>query len=143
MNTEQLPESLLQAVAFFADEDRAHEFFMHMRWPDGVRCAHCDSVNVGALVVSGKPGKIRRLWNCKDCRRQFTVKVGTVFAESPLPRSKWLPALWLLVNAKNGISSCEVARALKVTQKSAWFMMHRLRLAIQRGGRDRQFKRRV
>lgn len=134
MNTELLPESLLQAVAYFADEERAHTFFVQMRWPDGVRCAHCDSSNVGALVVSGKPGKVRRVWNCKACKRQFTVKIGTVFAESPLPLSKWLPALWLVVNAKNGISSCELARALKITQKSAWFMGHRLRTAIQRGG---------
>ena len=134
MNTEDLPKSLLEAVTFFADEDRAHEFFVNMRWPDGVRCAHCQSENVGALVISGKSGKVRRVWNCKACKRQFTVKIGTVFAESPLPLSKWLPALWLITNAKNGISSCELARALKITQKSAWFMGHRLRTAIQRGG---------
>ena len=135
MNTEELPESLLEAVNFFADEDRAHEFFVNMRWPDGVRCAHCDSENVGGLVRSQtKSGKIRRVWNCKNCRTQFTVKIGTVFADSPLPLSKWLPALWLVTSAKNGISSCEVARSLKITQKSAWFMLHRLRAALQRGG---------
>src|SRR5208282_2277150 len=76
----------------------------------------------------------RRVSNCKACKKQFTAKVGTVFNESPLPLSKWLPALWLVVNAKNGISSCELARALKITQKSAWFMGHRIRAAIQRGG---------
>ena len=106
-----------------------------MRWPDGVRCAHCGSANVGGLSKSTtKGGTIRRVWNCKACRKQFTAKMGTVFAESPLPLSKWLPALWLVVNAKNGISSCELARALKITQKSAWFMGHRIRTAIQRGG---------
>ena len=135
MNTENLPESLLEAVAYFADEDRAHDFFVNMRWPDGVQCAHCQSENVGGLVKSQtKSGTVRRVWNCKACRKQFTVKIGTVFADSPLPLSKWLPALWLVVNAKNGISSCEIARALKITQKSAWFMGHRLRTAIQRGG---------
>src|SRR5208283_5793607 len=113
MNEEKMPESLLEAVAYFADEDRAHEFFVNMRWPNGVRCAHCGSENVGKLVKSGS----RRLWNCKACKKQFTAKVGTVFNESPLPLSKWLPALWLVVNAKNGISSCELARALKITQK--------------------------
>src|SRR5438128_39067 len=132
MKTKELPESLLEAVAYFADENRAHDFFVNMRWPDGVECAHCNSRNVGKLSIS-KDHK-RRVWNCKDCKKQFTAKIGTIFAESPLPLSKWLPALWLVVNAKNGISSCELARALKITQKSAWFMGHRIRAAIQRGG---------
>jgi len=128
MNTENLPESLLEIVTYCADEDRAHDLFVSMRWPDGVRCAHCGSDKVGKF--SGK----RRVSNCKACKKQFTAKVGTVFNESPLPLSKWLPALWLVVNAKNGISSCELARALNITQKSAWFMGHRIRTAIQRGG---------
>jgi transposase-like protein len=135
MSPETTPESLLEAVTYFADEDRAHAFFVSMRWPDGVRCALCGSANVGSMSTSTtKGGTVRRLWNCKECRKQFTAKMGTVFAESPLPLSKWLPALWLVVNAKNGISSCELARALKITQKSAWFMGHRIRTAIQRGG---------
>lgn len=130
MTTENLPASLIEAVTYFANEDVAHDFLVNMRWPDGVRCAHCNSELIGKLVKSGK----RRVWNCKSCKRQFTVKVGTIFEDSPLSLSKWLPALWLVVNAKNGISSCELARALKVTQKSAWFMGHRIRTAIQRGG---------
>ena len=139
MDTEALPASLLECVSFFADEDRAHEFFVKMRWPEGARCAHCDSPNVGGMVRSEartKAGKltVRRLWNCKACKKQFTAKVGTVFNESALPLSKWMPAFWLVVNAKNGISSCELARALKISQKSAWFMGHRIRTAIQRGG---------
>jgi transposase-like protein len=73
------------------------------------------------------------VWRCNGCRRQFSVKVGTIFEDSPLPFSKWLPAMWLIVNAKNGISSCELARALGVTQKSAWHMLHRIRLAMQSG----------
>jgi transposase-like protein len=132
MKTDDIPESLLAAVTFFADEDRAHDFFVAMRWPDGVRCAHCGSENVGKLSVS-KNGK-RKVWNCKACKKQFTARIGTIFNDSPLPLSKWLPALWLITNAKNGISSCELARALKITQKSAWFMGHRIRTAIQRGG---------
>jgi transposase-like protein len=135
MSTEFSAQSLLEAITFFSDEERAHDFFVAMRWPEGVRCVHCKSENVGKLSVSEtKKGTTRRVWNCKNCKKQFSAKMGTVFAESPLPLSKWLPALWLVVNAKNGISSCELARALKITQKSAWFMGHRIREAIQRGG---------
>ncbi len=135
MQPENLPASLIECVSFFADEDRAHEFFVNMRWADGVRCVHCKSENVGTLSRSvTKSGSVRRVWNCKNCKKQFTAKMGTIFAESPLPLSKWLPALWLITNAKNGISSCELARALDITQKSAWFMGHRIRTAIQRGG---------
>jgi len=134
MNTEELPKSLLEAITYFSDETRAHDFFVSMRWPEGVRCAHCNSDNIGKMSESKTKSGIRRVWNCKACKKQFTAKVGTVFGESPLPLSKWLPALWLVTNAKNGISSCELARALNITQKSAWHMGHRLRLAIQRGG---------
>ena len=145
MNTEQLPTTLLEAVAYFADEGRAHDFLVAMRWPSGVRCAHCNSENIGKLSVStvkgkvgkdgsAKPDKVRRVWNCKACKQQFTAKLGTIFCDSPLPLSKWLPALWLVVNAKNGVSSCELARSLGITQKSAWFMGHRIRESIQRGG---------
>jgi transposase-like protein len=129
VNENQLPESLLEAVIYFADLDRCHEFVVSMRWPDGVIiCPHCKSNEVGAFVKS------RRVWNCKNCRKQFSVKTQTIFEDSPLSLSKWLPAVWLIVNAKNGISSCELARALKITQKSAWHMGHRIRTAIQRGG---------
>ena len=149
MNTEKLPETLREAVIYFADEERAHAFFVAMRWPSGVRCALCNSENVGKLVVSTvskegrtlKSGKViepytitRRVWNCKACKKQFTAKVGSIFCDSPLPLSKWLPALWLVVNAKNGVSSCELARSLGITQKSAWHMGHRIRESIQRGG---------
>ncbi|MEI6165465.1 MAG: IS1595 family transposase [Planctomycetota bacterium] len=145
MNTDELPKTLLQAVTHFADEGRAHDFLVAMRWPGGVRCAHCNSENIGKLSVSvvkgktdkdgkPKPDKVRRVWNCKECKQQFTAKIGTIFAESALPLSKWLPALWLVVNAKNGVSSCELGRALGVTQKTAWFMGHRIRTSIQRGG---------
>lgn len=140
METNEMPKSLLEAVTFFADEGRAHAFFVAMRWPHGVTCPHCKSANVGNLSISTKPGKpgqpdkVRRVWNCKSCKTQFTAKVGTIFEDSPLPLSKWLPAVWLVVNAKNGVSSYELARSLGITQKSAWFVAHRVREAIQRGG---------
>lgn len=149
MKPDETPKSLLEAIVYFADEQRAHDALVAMRWPSGVRCAHCNSENIGKLVVSTvnkkgrtlKSGKVippytitPRVWNCKACKKQFTAKLGSIFAESPLPLSKWLPAVWQVVNAKNGISSHELARALDITQKSAWFMAHRIRTMIQRGG---------
>src|SRR5207237_7930128 len=83
------------------------------------------------------------IWNCKNCRKQFTVKVGTIFEDSPLGLDKWLPATWMIVNAKNGVSSCELARNLGVTQKTGWFMLHRIRLAMQEGGSIVKMKGRV
>ncbi len=138
MNTPEIPATQLDAIRYFSDEQRAHDFLAAMRWPNGVQCAHCESANVGGLSVStriGRSGKptTRRVWNCKDCKRQFTVKIGTIFEESPLPLGKWMPAVWMIVNAKNGISSCELARSLGVTQKSAWFMLHRIREAMRDG----------
>src|SRR5207249_9424352 len=75
----------------------------------------------------------QRIWKCKDCKKQFSVKVGTIFEDSPIPLSKWVPAVWMIGGAKNGISSYELHRALGVTQKSAWFMLHRIRAAMQCG----------
>jgi transposase-like protein len=134
METNELPKSLIEAVTYFADESVAHDFLVKMRWPSGVRCAHCESDKIGKLSVSGEPGKERRVWNCKACKKQFTAKKKTIFEDSPLPLAKWMPAVWLVVNAKNGISSHELARALGITQKSAWHMAGRIRIAIQRGG---------
>jgi transposase-like protein len=127
MDIENIPETLTGAIRFFGDADACHEFLAAMRWPKGVHCPHCNSKKVGDLVKS------RRIWNCKECKKQFSVKVGTIFEDSPLGLDKWLPATWLIVNAKNGISSCELARDLGVTQKTAWFMLHRIRLAMQNG----------
>lgn len=124
MATENTPDTLLGAITYFADLDVATGFVASLRWPDGVRCPHCDSVDTPYV-------KSRRVWQCKNCRKQFSVKVGSIFEDSPIPLSKWLPAMWLLVNCKNGVSSYELARDLGVTQKTAWFMLHRLRLAIQ------------
>lgn len=124
MARETTPETLLGAITYFADVDVATQFVAGLRWPEGVRCPHCESVDC-SFVAS------RRIWQCKNCRKQFSVKVGSIFEDSPIPLSKWLPAMWMLVNCKNGVSSYEIARDLGVTQKTAWFMLHRLRMAIQ------------
>jgi transposase-like protein len=122
------PASLLEAVTFFANPDTSLAFVARLRWPDGVvKCPRCQAAEATFLST-------RRLWKCRACKKQFSAKVGTIFEDSPLPLEKWLPALWLVVNCKNGISSYELARALKVSQRAAWFMGHRLRLAIQSGG---------
>lgn len=123
-NTIAAPRSLLEAVKYFADKDIALDFVRAMRWPQGVTCPHCQAPDPSFL-------KTRRIWKCRSCRKQFSAKVGTIFEDSPLPLSKWLPAIWMLANAKNGVSSYELGRALGVTQKTAWFMLHRIRLAMQ------------
>jgi transposase-like protein len=121
------PTTLQEAILFFADYQNCHDAIVAVRWPDGtVKCPRCGSTRVSYLAKA-------RVWKCYEghALAKFSLKVGTVFEDSPLPLSKWLPALWLLTNCKNGISSYELARALKVTQKTAWFMLQRLRLALQ------------
>lgn len=118
------PRTLLEAVTYFADQDVALAFVANLRWPNGPTCPKCEGTNIAFLET-------RKLWKCRACKKQFSVKVGTIFEDSPIPLSKWLPAMWLIVNCKNGISSYELARDLKVTQKTAWFMLHRIRLAMQ------------
>jgi len=125
-NEKPLPKTLLQAVRYFADQDICLAFMVALRWPDGITCPHCDHAEVMFL-------KTRRIWKCKSCRKQFSIKTGTIMEDSPIKLDKWLPAIWLIVNAKNGISSYEVHRTLGVTQKTAWFLMHRIRLAMQAG----------
>ncbi len=120
------PQNLLEAVTYFSDPDRALEYFVNVRWPNGVACPRMGCGSAAVQYI-----RTRRLWRCKECKREFTAKLGTVFEDSPLPLTKWLPAIWLISAARNGISSCEVARALHVTQKTAWFMLHRIRLAMQ------------
>lgn len=133
MSTNDTPKTLLEAVKFFSDYENCSSFMVEARWPDGkVKCPLCGSDHVTYLA------KTRR-WKCygKHARPQFTLKVGTVFEDSPIPLEQWLPTLWMIVNCKNGISSYEVSRALGVTQKSAWFMLHRLRLAVQEGSLEK------
>jgi len=122
----ELPKSLLEAVRYFADPGACIDFVAGMRWPQGVRCAHCGGERVSYLST-------RRIWKCmrRDCHKQFSVKTGTVFAESLIPLDKWMVAVWLVVNCKNGVSSYEIMRDLKVTQKTAWFMLHRVREAMR------------
>lgn len=123
------PTTLQQAIIYFSDEDVCREFVAQMRWPNGVACPRC-----GSLEVSWQENQKR--WQCKSrhASRMFSVKVGTIFEDSPISLTKWLPAAWLIASAKNGISSHELSRTLGVTQKSAWFMLQRLRLTMQDGG---------
>jgi transposase-like protein len=121
------PETLHDAIKYFADEDHALGFMKSIRWPDGVvKCPRCGSTEVSFLAT-------RKIWKCKSKheKQQFSVKVGTVLEDSPIGLDKWLSAFWLIANAKNGISSYELHRAIGVTQKTAWFMLHRIRLAMQ------------
>ena len=134
---ELIPKNLLAASRYFADADVCVDFVAQMRWPDGVACPHCDGKKVSYLTS-------RRIWKCmaKECHKQFSAKTLSVFEDSPIPLDKWLMAVWLVVNCKNGISSYEIMRDLKVTQKTAWFMLHRIRLALNQktwnklGGED-------
>jgi transposase-like protein len=122
-----IPDTLQEVIAFLAYPENCFKAAVMLRWPDGkITCPRCDSDQHSFVST-------RRLWFCKPCKKQFTLKVGTIFEDSPLGMDKWMAAMWLIVNCKNGISSCEVSRALGITQKSAWFMVHRLRLALREG----------
>lgn len=127
-----IPTTLLQATRYFSDLDVCRETLVALRWPDGVTCPTCGS---GAVVFL----KTRKIWKCSNdhTKRQFSVKVGTIFEDSPIGLDKWFMAMWLLGNCKNGISSLELHRSIKVTQKTAWFMLQRIRLAMQRGTFDK------
>jgi transposase-like protein len=118
----------MEAVRYFADPDVALAHMIELRWPEGVHCPTCGRTDVRFI-------KTRRLWECKEKhpRRQFSAKVGTIFEDSALPLDKWFVAIWMVANCKNGISSYEMARALGITQKSAWHMNHRIRLAMKLG----------
>lgn len=123
----ETPKTLLQAVRYFSSPDACHDLMLKIKWPDGqITCPKCGGDKVGNIAS-------RRMLQCKakDCRKQFSAKVGTIFEDSPLGLDKWLVCVWSIANAKNGISSCEVARALGVTQKTAWFMLHRIRAAMK------------
>jgi transposase-like protein len=127
-NKEEFPQTLIEAIRHFSNPDACLEFLIPVIWPNGVTCPHCGCKDVHFIAT-------RRIWRCKNLHdgRQFSIKVGTIFAESPIPLDKWLAAIWLLTNCKNGISSCEIAKDLGITQKSAWFMMHRVRMAMRTG----------
>jgi transposase-like protein len=121
-----LPKTLIEAVKFFADPVNCREYLVARRWPNGVTCPACGSKAV--YFDSSRNG-----WECKTRhpKRKFTLKTGTIFEDSPLGLDKWLPTVWMIANCKNGVSSWEIHRAIGVTQKTAWFMLHRIRLAMQ------------
>jgi transposase-like protein len=127
---EKIPQCLLEATRYFQDPDVCVEFMAAIKWPNGVVCPHCKGRKYSFL-------RTRRIWKCLDCRKQFSAKIGTIFEDSALPLDKWLTAVWLVVNCKNGISSWELHRALKVTQKAAWFMLHRIRVAMRDTSTDK------
>ena len=118
------PKTLQQAIQLFSDEQVCIDAVASMRWPDGPECPHCQAKEPYYLAT-------QKRWKCRSCRKQFSVKVGTIFEDSPISLQQWLPALWMLVNDKNGISSYELHRALDISQKSAWFVLHRLRMVLK------------
>ncbi|MDX6269899.1 MAG: hypothetical protein QOD28_1122 [Acidobacteriota bacterium] len=128
MNEANFPKTLQEAIIYFSDPDTCTTFMAQLRWPDGVACPICNGKAVSYLST-------RRMWKCKnkECFKQFSVKVGTVMEDSPIKLDKWLAAIWMIANCKNGVSSYEIHRALGITQKSAWFLNHRIRLAMQTG----------
>jgi len=122
------PKTLQEAIQYFADPANCGEYLVARRWPDGVICPRCGSKNVLFLEKYNR-------WHCREKHDapQFTLKTGTVMEDSPIGLDKWLMVMWQIVNSKNGISSCEVHRAIGITQKSAWFMDHRIRFALGMG----------
>lgn len=117
--------TLQQAIVYFSDPDRAFQYAINFRWPNGlVTCPRCGSEKHSFI-------KTRRLWFCSGCKKQFTLKVGTIFEDSPIGLDKWMMVMWMLANCKNGVSSYEIARSTGVTQKTAWFMLHRIREAMK------------
>jgi transposase-like protein len=122
----EYPKTLLAAINYFSDEQICIDAVAAMKWSDGkATCPQCHAKEPYYLAT-------QKRWKCRRCKKQFSVKVGTIFEDSPISLQKWLPAMWLLSNCKNGISSWEIHRALGVTQKTAWFMLQRIRLAFQR-----------
>ncbi len=117
---------MVEAIRFFSDPATCVHYLAERRWPDGPVCPKCGGKQHSYLST-------RFPWKCKACRKQFIVKVGTIFEDSPLGLDKWLPAVWLLTNSRNGVSSMELHRSLGVAQKTAWLMTHRIPDAMQTG----------
>jgi transposase-like protein len=116
------PTTLVDAVKYFSKEQVCIDEVAEMRWPDGQKfCIGCGEVDNLIWLANQKR------WKCRGCKKQFSVKVGTIFHDSPLSLDKWLVAMWMLANCRNGVSSYEIARTIGITQKSAWHMMHRIR----------------
>jgi transposase-like protein len=127
MVTDNTPKTLQEAIKYFSDDLLCVNFVASLRWENGIAvCPRCESDKTSFLST-------RKIWKCKACKKQFSVKVGTIFEDSAIGLDKWLCAIWLITNCKNGVSSYEIHRALGVTQKTAWFMLHRIRVAMQTG----------
>jgi transposase-like protein len=122
------PKSLQEAIIYFSNPDNCVDYLAVRRWPNGVTCPTCGSDKV-------KYNPNRRTWQCSihHAKREFSIKVGSVMEDSAITLDKWLMAIWMVINCKNGISSYEIAKDVKITQKSAWFMLHRIRLGLQDG----------
>ena len=127
---EQEPTSLQEAIVHFSNPHNYRDYVVARRWPNGVTCPTCGRNKVKFLANQNR-------WWCpnKHSHQQFSLKAGTIYKESPLGLDKWLTATWLVSNCKNGVSSCEVARALNITQKTAWFMDHRIRFSLGPGNK--------
>jgi transposase-like protein len=132
METVNLNENsgLMEAIRYFSDRMVCLEAVSKAKWPKGPECPRCQFKRLSFL-------RTRLMWTCLECRKQFSVKVGTIFEDSAIGLDKWLTAMWMLANCKNGVSSYEIARALNVTQKTAWFMLHRIRYAQHHGSIDK------
>jgi transposase-like protein len=126
------PRNLLEAVMYFSDKKRAQDFFVALRWPQGVACPR---YGCGSCSVSYVPNYWQ--WYCRSCKRRFTVKIGTPLEDSPLGLEKWIPVAWMMCGDRNGVSSCEIARTVGVTQKTAWFMLQRVRLILKDESSDK------
>jgi transposase-like protein len=121
----EMPTSLIEAIRYFSDEQTCINAVAYLRWEDGSPV--CPKCNAAQGERNHYWLAVQKRWKCYSCRKQFSVKVGTIFEDSPIGLDKWLTALWLLVNCKNGVSSYEVSRDIKISQKSAWFVLQRLR----------------
>src|SRR6266850_1943202 len=135
MDSTLSPKTLQEAILYYADAKVCEDTLVAARWPRGVQCPHCGSTDVRRL-------ENQKRWECREKhpRRQFSAKVGTIFEDSPISLSKWFVAIWLISSAKNGISSYEIHRSIGVTQKTAWFMLHRIRLAMQAKSFEKKFE---
>ncbi len=129
----ETPKRLQQAITYFSNPKNCLDYLVARRWPNGVICPTCGRTDVTFLAKQNK-------WQCKSAhqRRQFSIKTGTIFEDSPLGLDKWMMAVWMITNCKNGVSSYEIHRAIGVTQKTAWFMLQRIRLAMQTGSFAKQ-----
>jgi len=125
MDATKSPKTLQAAIVYFSDPDRCFAYATKLRWPDGkVTCPRCNTAKHSFI-------KTRRIWFCYTCKKQFTLKVGTIMEDSPITLDKWMTAFWMLCNCKNGISSYELGKALGLHQESAWFMLQRIRKVMQ------------